>query len=100
VQTPIANLTLTDGVAVGQPVFGSWTWNTDALAQNLTGHPVAALKASKPVCKANLSSSFSVPSGAGGTNQIVTWNQLIYDSDGMWTAGAGSIDHLVVQTAG
>lgn len=90
--------TFTDGMIVGQDDLSRLSWNVDALAQNLLGKPAAAGASGKPVCKVNLSSSFSVPNGAAGTNQIVTWNRLITDNDGMWPGSPS--DHMVVQTAG
>jgi hypothetical protein len=98
VPATIANPTFVDGTLVGQADLNRLSFNLDALSQNLLGKPASAGYSTKPICKVNLTSNFSVPTGAGGTNQIVTWNNVVFDNDGMWPGSPA--DHMVIQTPG
>ncbi|MEK6443652.1 hypothetical protein [Pseudonocardia sp. T1-2H] len=90
--------TFVDGQLVHQPPLNLIPYNIDQLAQLTTGYPAAAARSTKPVAKVILSGSQGIPSGVGGTNQIVTWGTEIADTDGMWSSSFP--DHMTINTPG
>lgn len=86
------------GNLVQQYQLNRISYDVDALCQIMAGKPAATGIGAKPVCKVLLSGSITVASGAGGTTQIVSWGQALYDTDGMFDAASN--DHLTVKTPG
>jgi hypothetical protein len=87
-----------DGQLVHQWELNAMGWDVDALTQITQGAPVSKAPAGKPVAKIILSGSTSVPSGTGGTTQIISWGSAVKDTDGMFDPVTNN--RLVVRTPG